>query len=91
MKTPCCSRRTALFAGARWLLVAAIGTLAIAADRAAAKASKAELLYREAPKEGKSCSTCRLFTPSEPGKGTCAVLEGPVSASGWCMAYSSRG
>jgi len=91
MKTPGISRRTALFTGTRWLLVPAIGILAIAGGRAVAKASKAELSYRDAPKDGKSCSNCRLFTASEPGKGTCAVIEGPVSANGWCMAYSSQG
>lgn len=92
MKTVSCSRRAAFRAGARWLLVpAAIGTFVIAPERAAAKASKAEVSYRETPKDGKSCSTCRLFTPSEPGKGNCAAVEGPVSANGWCLAYSSRG
>ena len=91
MKTTCCSRRAALCAGALEILGPVIGTFAIAPTVAAAKASKADLLYRETPKDGKSCSTCRLFTPGDPGKGTCAVLEAPVSASGWCMAYSSRG
>jgi hypothetical protein len=84
------SRRAALRASARWLLVPTIGSLAIAAAPVAAKVSKAEMFYRDAPKEGKSCAACRLFTPSESGKGTCAVVEGPVSANGWCMAFSAR-
>jgi hypothetical protein len=73
-----------------WLLVPTIGSLALAADPAAAKVSKADMFYRDAPKEGKSCASCRLFTAGESGKGICAVVEGPVSASGWCMAYSPR-
>jgi hypothetical protein len=56
----------------------------------AAKAQKADVNYREQPKDGKSCASCRQFTPSGSGKGTCAVVEGDVSPSGWCMAYSPR-
>jgi hypothetical protein len=84
------SRREALRASARWLLVPAFGTLAIVAEPVAAKASKADVSYRDAPKEGNSCAACRLFTPGESGTGTCAVVEGPVSAHGWCMAFSAR-
>ncbi len=84
------SRRELLRASARWLLVPTIGTLAIVADPVAAKVSKADVFYRDAPKEGKSCASCRLFTPGESGKGICAVVEGPVSANGWCMAFSAR-
>ena len=84
------SRREALRAGARWLLVPTIGTLAIVADPAVAKVSKADVFYRDAPKEGKSCAACRLFTPGESGHGTCAVVEGSVSANGWCQAFSAR-
>jgi hypothetical protein len=84
------SRREALRASARWLLVPMVGTLAIVADPVVAKVSKADMFYRDTPKEGKSCAACRLFTPSESGTGTCAVVEGSVSANGWCMAFSAR-
>jgi hypothetical protein len=88
--TPACpSRREALRASARWLLVPTIGTLAIVADSVAEKIC-ARRRVLDAPNEGKSCATCRLFTPSESGKGTCAVVEGSVSANGWCMAFSAR-
>jgi hypothetical protein len=90
MTLACPSRRKALRTTARWLLVPTIGTLALVADPVAAKISKADVLYRDAPKEGKSCASCRLFTPSESGKGTCAVVEGSVSANGWCTAFSAR-
>jgi High potential iron-sulfur protein len=84
------SRREALRTGAHWLLVPTFGALTIVADPVAAKVSKSDVFYRDAPKEGKSCAACRLFTPSESGSGTCAVVEGPVSANGWCMAFSAR-
>jgi hypothetical protein len=70
--------------------VPTIGTLAVGPDPVAAKVGKAELFYRDAPKDGQSCVACRLFTATESGKGTCAVVEGPVSANGWCMAFSAR-
>ena len=84
------SRRDALRASARWLLVPTIGTLAFVADPAAAKISKADVSYRDSPKDGKSCAACRLFTPGDSGHGTCAVVEGSVSANGWCQAFSAR-
>jgi hypothetical protein len=65
-------------------------TLAAARHALAAKAQKADFGYRESPRGGKSCASCRLFTATGPGKGSCAVVEGDVSPSGWCMAYSPR-
>jgi len=84
------TRRDALCASARWLLVPAIGTLAFAADPALAKVSKADVFYRDSPRDGRRCAACRLFTAGESGQGTCAVVDGPVSANGWCMAFSAR-
>lgn len=73
------------------LLVSIVAVACFAPRRAwAAKAQKADVNYRAQPNDGKSCASCRLFTPSGPGKGTCAVVEGDVSPSGWCMAYSPR-
>jgi High potential iron-sulfur protein len=60
-------------------------------DRAnAGKAAKGDFFYQDKPKDGKSCLTCRLFSPAEANKGTCAVVDGDVSPSGWCMAYSPK-
>jgi hypothetical protein len=67
-----------------------VALLAAARHALAAKAQKADFGYRPSPKDGKSCASCRLFTATAPGKGSCAVVEGDVSPSGWCMAYSPR-
>jgi len=69
-----------------------LGVAALGAARhaLAAKAQKADFGYRESPRDGKSCASCRLFTATGAGKGSCAVVEGDVSPSGWCMAYSPR-
>ena len=60
-------------------------------EAAAAKAQREDVAYQDKPKGGKSCASCRQFSPTAAGKGTCAVVEGEVSASGWCTAYSPGG
>ena len=57
----------------------------------AAKLQKEDVAYQDRPKAGRSCATCRQFSPTAAGKGTCAVVEGEVSANGWCAAYSPSG
>ena len=72
-------------------IVTTLSVVSFAPERArAAKAQKSDVHYRDGPNDGKSCAACRLFTPTGPDKGTCAVVEGDVSPSGWCMAFSSR-
>jgi hypothetical protein len=85
------SRRQAFFAGARWVVLPACAGAALAPGWAlGAKATKADFSYRESPKEGKSCANCRLFSPTESGKGVCAIIDGDISPSGWCLAFSPR-
>jgi hypothetical protein len=60
-------------------------------EAAAMKAQKEELAYQDRPKAGRSCASCRQFSATVAGKGTCAVVEGEVSANGWCAAYSPSG
>ena len=75
----------------------AVGGLALLAltghpgEAAAAKAQKEEVAYQDRPKAGKSCASCRQFSPTAAGKGTCAAVEGEVSANGWCVFYSPSG
>ena len=56
----------------------------------AAKLQKADVAYQDRPKDGKRCAACRAFSAATTGAGTCAVVEGEVSANGWCTAYSPR-
>jgi hypothetical protein len=85
------SRRQAFFAGARWLILPACTSVSLAPEWAfGAKAAKADYSYREQPKEGKSCAGCRLFSLTESGKGVCAIVDGDISPSGWCLAFSPR-
>ena len=83
------SRRDALALSGRLLTLPVVATVLLASEQAhASKAAKMDFFYQPKPKDGKSCATCRLFTTTEPGKGTCAIVEGEVSPNGWCMAHS---
>jgi hypothetical protein len=74
-----------LWSGTALLLSAGIGNPALAG-----KASRRDFSYQDAPRDGKRCATCRQFTPNDADGGVCAVVEGDVSANGWCLAYSPR-
>ena len=84
------SRRQAIAVGTALVARTALGAMIVTPLRVGAKAAKADFYYQERAKDGKSCSTCRLFAPTESGRGTCAVVEGDVSSTGWCLAYSPR-
>ena len=81
----------------RKLLACGIGVtaavaLAFVERDAAAKTSKASLLYQEQPNGGKRCADCKFFSAASgaEGAGTCALVEGPIDRNGWCMAFSPR-
>jgi High potential iron-sulfur protein len=60
---------------------------------AQAKASKQAMKYQDQPKDGQRCDTCLQFIAgAKPGaNGTCKVVDGPISPSGWCAAYVKKG
>jgi hypothetical protein len=86
-KTIRISRRNML---ARSLAVLA-GAATLAVHKPAlGKATKSELLYQDHPHAGQKCSDCKHYSPGGADTGTCAMVEGTVSANGWCQAYSPR-
>jgi High potential iron-sulfur protein len=86
------TRRTALARSGGWVVNAAVVLVAAQSRTAiAGKATKADFFYQDKPKDGKSCATCRLYAVTESGKGACAVIDGEVSPTGWCLAHSPRG
>ena len=58
----------------------------------AGSASKEDFHYQDRPNEGKHCANCTAFVPPPAGHGagTCNIVAGPVSADGWCMAFTPR-
>ena len=85
----CTKRRRILAQG---LALAGGCAIGIARDAAAAKSSKAALLYQDHPQSGKSCGQCKFFSPDSSGAtaGTCEMVEGAVDRNGWCMAFSPK-
>jgi len=53
---------------------------------AQAKMSQKAAGYQATPKDGANCASCTLFkAPS-----TCTLVDGTVSADGWCRFYSKK-
>lgn len=85
------TRREGLAWASQWLVgVTALSVVGMPTRSGAAKAEKQDFFYQDKPKEGKSCSSCRLYSVNDLGKGQCAIVDGDVSPNGWCMAYSPR-
>jgi len=85
------SRRQAIVRSGQVAVRAAVAVMIVMPLAARAKAAKSDFYYQERPKDGKTCATCRLFMMADASKGTCAIVDGEISSSGWCMAYSPRG
>lgn len=80
------SRRGLLKAAAA--LVAALGLDAAAQDAkpkaVLKKYSKERVGYRDEPYLGRTCAKCVLYA----GDGNCAIVDGQVSADGWCTQWT---
>ncbi|MEI8030223.1 MAG: high-potential iron-sulfur protein [Comamonadaceae bacterium] len=85
------TRRLGLVRGTHLLLAAAVMVMAGTPRTVkAAKADKKDFFYQDKPNAGRHCSTCNLYSVSPSGKSVCAIIDGEISADGWCMAYSPR-
>jgi len=74
-----------------------LGAIAIvrmigASDAIAGKLAKADVQYQDKPNAGKDCDDCIQFIPDPRKKavGTCKVVDGPVSAHGYCLAFTPK-
>ena len=61
-----------------------VGALACGEARAQRKMTRQEAEYQDTPKGIFMCATCTLFEPPK----SCKVVEGEVSAEGWCKAFA---
>ena len=85
---PQLSRRSALRAAA--LLAGAALTASVVRSKEALaqqKASKQSMQYQDKPNGDKQCSNCLHFVPSN---NSCAVVEGTVSPTGYCVAWVKK-
>jgi hypothetical protein len=71
--------------------IAAIPLILEKSPAAAQKIAKLNFHYQATPKDGKKCADCAAYV-AVPGsaEGACKVVEGPISPSGWCIAFSSK-
>jgi hypothetical protein len=74
------------------MLPALAGALAVGATAIARADSRTALKYQSTPQGAQRCSGCTLFTPGKTvtDDGTCAVISGAISPSGWCTAFTAR-
>jgi hypothetical protein len=58
----------------------------------AVKNSKAQFKYQDTPKNGQKCAACRFYIPGKTATshGTCTLVAGSISPTGWCVAYAKR-
>jgi hypothetical protein len=74
------------------VLPALAGLLLAETTAAQAKGSKAQFKYQSTPNSGHKCSQCTFFIPgsSATANGTCKIVDGSISPSGWCTAFSAK-
>jgi len=53
---------------------------------AEAKMAQSAASYQTTPKNGASCATCSFFSAPS----SCSLVDGTISASGWCRFYSKK-
>ncbi|HTJ26900.1 MAG TPA: high-potential iron-sulfur protein [Candidatus Limnocylindria bacterium] len=64
----------------------------LSAAQAAGTAPKSQYKYQDKPNDGHQCSGCQLFIPgsSPTAKGTCQLVAGDISPTGWCTAWTAK-
>ncbi len=75
------------------VLPALAGLVTAAASADASKSSQASMHYQSTPSDGKQCSGCNFFIPgsSASANGTCKIVDGSISPTGYCIAYNAKG
>jgi nitrous oxide reductase accessory protein NosL len=55
--------------------------------------TKSVVEYQAEPKDGQRCSDCTFYVPDRngDGAGACAIVEGTIDPSGWCVSYGPHG
>jgi len=73
-------------------LPALAAILASGASGVARADTRSDLKYQSTPNNGQQCSQCALFVAGKTpgGDGTCKIIPGTVSSSGWCAAFSKK-
>ena len=75
------SRRSVLKVG-----VAVLATSAAPGAKAQQKIEKSMVMYQEKPKGDQQCDKCLHWQPP----GSCAIVAGPIIATGWCGVFAPK-
>jgi hypothetical protein len=87
------SRRRLFRQGAVIASGAALGGLILKGKAAAqsGKVSQAIAKYQAQPHETQQCDGCMQYIPGKTSSsGECKIVEGTVSAKGWCMFFAPK-
>ena len=81
-----------VFIGSVVILPALAGAIGAVASADTAKSSQASMHYQTTPNDGKQCSQCNFFVPgsSASANGTCKIVDGSITPTGWCIAFSAK-
>jgi High potential iron-sulfur protein len=84
------TRRT--FVGGMLLLPALAGIVSTTALADGSKTLQSAVQYQTKPNGDKQCSKCTFFLPGQTADadGTCKLVAGTISPSGYCVAYNPR-
>ncbi|NEW99812.1 high potential iron sulfur protein [Rhodopseudomonas sp. BR0G17] len=82
------SRRNMLRVAAGAAGAVAIVGLAASEALASDKMAKSAAQYQASPHSGQSCGKCQNYIAAS---SSCKVVDGPVSANGWCSLFVTKG
>jgi anaerobic selenocysteine-containing dehydrogenase len=56
------------------------------------KTPKADVQYKNTPRNGQMCAHCMYFLPGrgKGPKGKCKLVQGAISPHGWCILYTQK-
>ena len=69
-------------------LLSATPMVFVVPARASTKIPKSAVLYQDHPHGDQQCSGCRQYLSADSQSGQCAVVDGSIAATGWCLAFS---
>ncbi len=68
-----------------------IGVALTTSNAEAGSVNKGSMHYQDSPKGGARCADCAAYivpTAEHPDAPGCKLVAGPISANGWCIAFS---
>ncbi len=87
MSQPTPARRAVLKSALSLVCGTAAAAVAMPLARAqSAKLAQSAVQYQQTPKDGAMCSGCVNFQPPN----ACAIVDGEIKPSGWCVAFAPK-